>query len=77
VRYLVREPFERLLWWMALRSLLDLASEKQPDPESIEALERGLRARIHAAEHAGYQVEALLDGASATRESEHTPSRSR
>jgi glycosidase len=77
VRYLVREPFERLLWWMALRSLLDLASEKQPDRESIEALERGLRARIHAAEHAGYQVEALLDGASATRESEHTPSRSR
>jgi hypothetical protein len=77
VRYLVREPFERLLWWMALRSLLDLAAEEAPDREKIEALERGLRARVNAAERAGYQVEVLLDGASVARESEHTPFRSR
>jgi glycosidase len=73
VRYLVREPFERLLWWMSLRSLLDLAAEEKPDPDKIQDLERALGARVEAAEKAGYNVEVLLDepvktGSKATRD---------
>jgi hypothetical protein len=61
VRYLVREPFERLLWWMSLRALLDLAAGDKVDPHKVTALENGLRARVSAAEQAGYDVAALLD----------------
>src|SRR5215469_1239486 len=61
VRYLVREPFERLMWWMSLRALLDLAAQETPDPDAIERLEHNLLARITAAENAGYKLEALLD----------------
>jgi hypothetical protein len=74
VRYLVREPFERLTWWMALPALLDLAAEQSPDRNEIEALEQALRARVSAAEQAGYRVEALLD---TTPQPERSPSTSR
>jgi hypothetical protein len=67
VRYLVREPFERLMWWMALPSLLEIAGADSLDVEKIAALEHGLHARVRAAEEAAYQVEVLLDGATATK----------
>jgi hypothetical protein len=73
-RYLVREPFERLMWWMALPAMLELAADEAPDPDKVAALERGLRARVSAAEKAGYRVEVLLDGAT---EPERTPVKSR
>ncbi|HEU5451644.1 MAG TPA: hypothetical protein VFU76_06650, partial [Terriglobales bacterium] len=75
VRYLVREPFERLTWWMALPALLDLAAEKIPSREEIELLEQALRARVSAAEQAGYRVEALLDAASQPERSPSSSSR--
>jgi glycosidase len=63
VRYFVKEPFERLLWWMALPRLLALAGPPAPAPEAMRALEQRLRARMRAAAEAGYKVEALLESA--------------
>jgi hypothetical protein len=61
VRYFVKEPYERLLWWMSLRALLEIASAPEPDSQKIRALEQELTARIEAARQAGYRVEQMLD----------------
>ncbi|MBV9088198.1 MAG: alpha-amylase, partial [Acidobacteriaceae bacterium] len=61
IRYFVREPFERLQWWMALRALIGLASAPRPDREAIRALEEEIQARMRAAGDARYQVEALFE----------------
>jgi hypothetical protein len=61
VRYFVKEPFERLQWWMALRALIMLASAPRSDREAIQALEEEVQARMRAAEEAGYRVEALFE----------------
>jgi glycosidase len=58
-RYFVKEPYERLLWWMALRALLDVA--EHPDKERIRVIEHEVQARMNAAECAGYQVDALFE----------------
>lgn len=57
VRYFVREPFEGLVWWMALPALLTLAAGPSPSPEAVAALEREIAARMHAAAAVGYRVE--------------------
>ena len=59
-RYLVKEPFERLLWWMALRRLLAIAETPTPDLEALAALEQRLEAGMRAAVESGYRVEALF-----------------
>ena len=74
VRYLVREPFERLTWWMALPELLDLAAGT-PDRDKIAALENALHTRITAAEQAGYRVEVLLDAAAQPEPTPTSPAR--
>jgi hypothetical protein len=61
VRYFVKEPYEELLWWMALRWLVDIAAEPTIGPKAISALEEALRSRMHAAQEAGYRVESLLE----------------
>jgi glycosidase len=61
VRYFVREPFVRLMWWMSLRHLLELALADTANHEKIEALERSLHSRIATAERAGYKLEVLLE----------------
>jgi hypothetical protein len=60
VRYLQKERFERLLWWLALPRLLALAESPQPDREAVVALERSLQVRMRAAAESGYRVEALF-----------------
>jgi hypothetical protein len=56
VRYFVKEPFERLVWWMALPALLDLAADTSPSPQAIRALERDIAASFEAAAAAGYRL---------------------
>ena len=56
VRYFVKEPFERLVWWMALPALLDLAAAASPSPQSVRALERDITAFMKAAAIAGYRL---------------------
>jgi hypothetical protein len=55
VRYLVRESYERLLWWLALRPLLDAAATDQT-PARIAA---AIADRLGAAERASWRVEAI------------------
>ncbi|HMK30179.1 MAG TPA: hypothetical protein VK473_10880, partial [Terriglobales bacterium] len=60
VRYFGKESFERLLWWMALRSLLDIAAQPAPDPHPVRELEQEIHSRLLAAERAGYKVSGLF-----------------
>ncbi|HET7872292.1 MAG TPA: alpha-amylase family glycosyl hydrolase [Terriglobales bacterium] len=59
--YLVKEHFERLLWWMEFRRLLDVTDEKQ-----LQSIEREVRAKMEVVARAGYRLEALEE--SMTRE---------
>ena len=61
VRYFRKEPFERMVWWMALRALLTIAAAPRPDVEAARTLEKQLTERVRAAEAAGYRIEAFLD----------------
>jgi glycosidase len=56
VRYFVKEPFERLVWWRTLPALLGLAAERSPSPQAIRALERGIGAITEVAAVAGYRL---------------------
>ena len=54
VRYFVKEPYETLVWWTALPSLLTSAREGRPD--AIHAVETEIAARTRAAAEAGYRA---------------------
>jgi glycosidase len=56
VRYFVKEPFERLVWWRALPALLDLAADASPSPQAIRMLESDIAASCEAAAAAGYRL---------------------
>ena len=56
-RYFVKEPFEALLWWMALRPLLALAGASDRRPEAIRTLARQISACGRAAAAAGYRLD--------------------
>jgi len=60
VRYLVKEPYESLLWWMALPALLQIASEESLDRTKIRALEAAINQRMNGAKDAGYRLEELV-----------------
>ena len=55
-RYFVKEPFETLVWWMALPALLTLAGDASPSRGAVRALERDIAARLRAAVAAGYRL---------------------
>ena len=59
VSYLVKEQFERLLWWMNLRTLLEIADTERFDLEKLFAVQKQISIRMLAAEDAGYKVETL------------------
>ncbi len=59
--YFRKEPFERMVWWMALRALLAIAAAPRPDLEAARTLERSLGERLRAAETAGWRVETFLE----------------
>ena len=56
IGYFVKEPFERLVWWMALPSLLDLAANASLRSEAVRRLERDIAAIIEAAAGVGYRL---------------------
>jgi hypothetical protein len=61
VRYFNKENYECLLWWMALPSLVRIAESPIAEAKAVRELESQLRARISAAEQAGYQVMSLFE----------------
>jgi glycosidase len=61
--YLVSEPYEELLWWLLMPSLLRLAGEASPRPESAQQMSRTVEEALATAAAAKYRVDAFLDGA--------------
>jgi hypothetical protein len=57
--YLVKEHFERFLWWMVFRDFLRIAGQEQPDLEEIDRLAKEIGTRMDAVANAGYLVEVL------------------
>jgi glycosidase len=55
-RYFVKEPYEALVWWMALPALLTLAADASPSSGAVRALERDIAARVRAAAAADYRL---------------------
>ncbi|HLK34436.1 MAG TPA: hypothetical protein VKT29_15180, partial [Terriglobales bacterium] len=61
IRYFVKEPYERLLWWMALPALIMLAKDPQASRAKLHSLEQQIETRLRAAAEGGYRVEALFE----------------
>lgn len=58
--YLIREPYEELLWWLHMPSLLRLAAEPVPNRASVERIAATVAEALVTAEAAGYRVDLLL-----------------
>ncbi|MGA3069995.1 MAG: alpha-amylase family glycosyl hydrolase [Terracidiphilus sp.] len=58
--YLVREPYEELLWWLLMPSLLSLAGQTAPSRDAVEEVSRTIEEALATAEAAGYRIDALL-----------------
>lgn len=69
--YLVLEPYEELLWWLQLPSLLQIAGSASPSKKNIQAIHANLRSALAEAERAGYRVQTML--APETKGKENVP----
>jgi hypothetical protein len=58
--YLVREPYEELLWWLQMPSLLRLAGEAAPSRAAAAEISRTVENALAIAASAGFRVDALL-----------------
>jgi glycosidase len=58
--YLVREPYEELLWWLQMPSLLSLAGEAAPSRAAAKLMSQGIEEALTAAQAAAYRIDALL-----------------
>jgi len=58
--YLVREPYEELLWWLLMPSLLRLGSETAPSRAAIAEMSKTVEEALATAEAAGFRIDALL-----------------
>ena len=74
--YLVREPYEELLWWMLMPSLLRLAGEPVLDRAAIAETGKTVHEALETAEAAGYRIDALL-GAEPDSEQDPVPDAAR
>ena len=59
--YLVREPFEELLWWLELPNLLRLTASPSPQRADAEAIARRIDRALTALEQASYRLDVLLE----------------
>ncbi len=57
--YLIREPYEEMLWWLQLPSLLCLAGEPIVNRIALEEMNRNIDEALVKAEAAGYRIDAL------------------
>jgi hypothetical protein len=61
--YVVREPYEELLWWLMMPELLRIAGGAQVDRvdrSSLAEMEKTIAEALATAEAAGYRIDALL-----------------
>jgi hypothetical protein len=59
--YVIREPYEELLWWLSLPSLLKLANMTVPTRNAASAIAARINEALAAVEKAGYRIDALLE----------------
>jgi hypothetical protein len=71
--YLVREPYEELLWWMQMPSLLRLAGEPVLDRAAITRMGASVDAALATGEAAGYRIDALTGTAELAAPEEEAP----
>jgi glycosidase len=57
--YLVREPYEELLWWLSLPALLRLAGEPVPSRTGVEVISKRVDDGLELAATAGYRADVL------------------
>jgi hypothetical protein len=55
--YILREPYEELLWWLQLPALLKLAIEPSPNREVVEQLAATVQSALSTIEAAGYRID--------------------
>jgi glycosidase len=58
--YVVREPYEELLWWLKLPALLRLAAEPTPSRTAADAMNREIVDALEQVATVGYRVDSLL-----------------
>jgi hypothetical protein len=58
--YLVREPFEELLWWIQLPALLKLAGDSAPNKDAASAISTSVKEALAEVAAARYRVDQLL-----------------
>jgi hypothetical protein len=59
--YIIREPFEELLWWLEMPELLRLAGEPSPSRAETQAISSTIRESLSAAEKAEYRLQTMLE----------------
>jgi hypothetical protein len=59
--YVIREPFEELLWWLQMPALLRLAGEPSSGRTEAQAISHTVRESLSAAEKAGYRLQTMLE----------------
>jgi glycosidase len=65
--YLIREPYEEMLWWLQLPTLLRLAGKPIVNRNAVEEMSKNIDETMATAEAAGYRIDAL-PGPSAVRD---------
>ncbi len=72
--YLVKEPFEELLWWLQLPALIRLASKSEPDRPAAAAIAKAVEEAVATVAAAGYQADRLIAFDRRSRSKEASPS---
>ena len=60
--YVVREPYEELLWWLNMPALLEMAARSASGSEAVDQLGNSIDDAIKAMEAAAYRVDEMLRG---------------
>ncbi|HKD58878.1 MAG TPA: alpha-amylase family glycosyl hydrolase [Terracidiphilus sp.] len=71
--YVIREPFEELLWWLQMPAFLRLAGEPSPGKAEVQAISRTVRESLSTAEKAGYRLQTMLEAARRETASQEIP----
>ena len=59
--YFIREPYEELLWWLLMPSLLRLAGEAAPSRAAAKEMSQSVQEALAEAAAAGYRVDAMAN----------------
>jgi hypothetical protein len=72
--YIVREPYEELLWWLSLPEILALVNLAAPGRSAGSILNDRIRQSLSVVEKAGYRVDTLMNKQREPAESAVPPS---